>query len=259
MCMAGRRRFKRYPGCLAAAVLCSVIIPGCSYAQTAEADRLKSEVKNVSPADPNADPTEDAPGGKRIFGIIPNFRSSPSLKNYKPLTARQKFNIASLDSFDRGTIALAAAFAGEGQLTNADKTFSQGVKGYAHYFVTSYADFVIGDYMTEAIFPTILHQDPRYFRRGKGSGVGRLGYAVAQIFWTHNDSGTTSFNYSEVLGNSAAVAISQTYYPENRSVSNGISKLGTQLAVDMASNVLKEFWPDIERSFKGRKHHDDSH
>jgi hypothetical protein len=190
---------------------------------------------------------------KRIFGIIPNFRTSPSLRNYEPLRPAEKFTIAAQDSFDRGTVALAALFAGQAQLTSATPSFGQGVAGYARYLGTSYADFVIGDYMTEAIYPTLLHQDPRYFRRGRGTGWARLGYAMGQIFWTHKDSGGTQFNYSEVIGNSTAVAISNAYYPDNRTVSNAISKLGIQLGVDTTSNVLKEFWPDFERKF-ARKH-----
>jgi hypothetical protein len=43
------------------------------------------------------------------------------------------------------------------------------------------------------------------------------------------------------------------YYPENRDVTDGVSKLGSQLGVDMASNILKDFWPDLERRFS-RKH-----
>jgi len=189
---------------------------------------------------------EDHPP-KRILWVIPNFRTSPTLEEYKPLTPKEKFRIASLDSFDRGTVALAAAFAGEGQLNNSTRAFGQGVAGYARYFGTSYADFVIGDYMTEAIYPMLLHQDPRYFRRGVGSGWSRLGYAVGQIFWTHKDSGGTQFNFSEVAGNSTAVAISMAYYPDGRTAANAVQGLGTQLAVDTASNILKEFWPDLER------------
>jgi hypothetical protein len=190
---------------------------------------------------------------KRIFGIVPNYRTSPSLKDYEPLRPSEKFKIAAQDGFDRGTVALAALFAGQSQLTNQTPSFGQGVAGYARYFGTSYADFVIGDYLTEAIYPTFLHQDPRYFRRGVGSGWSRLGYAMGQIFWTHTDSGGTQFNYSEVIGNSTAVAISNAYYPDNRTVSDGVSKLGLQLGVDMASNILKEFWPDFTRKFS-RKH-----
>src|SRR5579864_575827 len=178
---------------------------------------------------------------KRIFGIIPNYRTSPSLQNYEPLTSRQKFKIASEDSFDRGTVALAALFGGFGQLTNSNQSFGHGAAGYGRYFGTAYGDFVIGDFMTEAVFPTILHKDPRYFRRGTGSGWSRLGYAMAQIFWTHRDSGGTQFNYSEIVGNSTAVAISSSYYPEERDVGSAVSKLGSQIGIDMAANILKEF------------------
>ena len=165
------------------------------------------------------------PEAKRIFWIIPNFRTSPSLPEYKPLTRREKFRTATLDSFDRGTVALGVLFAGEAQLMDSNPSFGQGVRGYARYFGTSYADYVIGDYMTEAIFPALLHQDPRYFRHGTGSGLSRLGYAAGQIFWTHNDSGRGQFNFSEIAGNSTAVAISMAYYPENRDVTDGVSRL----------------------------------
>jgi hypothetical protein len=79
---------------------------------------------------------------------------------------------------------------------------------------------------------------------------------MGQIFWTHTDSGGTQFNYSEVVGNSAAVAISNAYYVDNRTAADGVSKLGVQLGVDMASNILKEFWPDLERKL-ARKHQRD--
>lgn len=194
-----------------------------------------------------------APEHKRILWILPNYKTYPALKDYQPITARTKFQIATEDSFDRGTVALAAAFAGQGQLTNATPAFGQGVAGYARYFGTAYADFVIGDYLTEAIYPVVLHQDPRYFRRGTGTGLSRLGYSMGQIFWTHSDSGRMQFNFSEVAGNATAVAISNAYYPDNRSAGTAVGKLGIQLGVDMTSNILKEFWPDLSRKFS-RKH-----
>lgn len=206
---------------------------------------LSSAQTTPTPSTPNATQPED----KRIFWIIPNYRTSPSLNPYVPLTAREKFKVAAEDSFDRGTMALAVLFGAESQLTNSTPAFGQGVQGYARYLGTSYADFVIGDMMTEGIYPVMLHQDPRYFRRGTGSVWLRLGSAAGQIFWTRTDSGRTQFNYSEIIGNSTAVAISNAYYPDNRTTTNAISKLGVQLGVDMAANILKEFWPDINRKF----------
>ncbi len=201
---------------------------------------------SVSTQPPPLQPPSES---KRILGIFPNNRTWPSLTDYKPLTAKQKFQIAREDSFDRGTLILAGLFAGDSQLTNANRSFGQGMQGYAKYFGASYADLLIGNYMSEAIYPALLHQDPRYFRRGVGSTWSRLGYSIGQIFWTHTDSDRSQFNYSEMLGNSTAVAISNVYDQDNRSVANSSSKLGLQLGVDMASNVLKEFWPDVIRKF----------
>jgi hypothetical protein len=189
------------------------------------------------------------PEHKRILGILPNYKTYPTLKDYKPITAREKFHIGTQDSFDRGTVALALAFAGEGQLTKAQPSFGQGVAGYARYAATGYADLVIGDYMTESIYPILLHQDPRYFRLGTGSGWSRLRHALGQLVWTRSDSGHMHFNYSEILGNSTAVAISNAYYPDNRTAGNAIGKLGLQVGLDAAGNVLKEFWPDVSRKF----------
>jgi len=200
------------------------------------ADRTAAEAPKPAP-----------PEDKRLFGIVPNYRTSPSLKPYRPLSAGQKFKLATEDSFDRGTFLLAAAFAGESQLTNANPSFGQGVKGYAHYFVSSYADWAVGDYMTEAVFPVMLHQDPRYFRKGSGGSFSRLTYAISQIFWTHTDSGGHMFNFSEIGGNAAAAAISQAYYPDNRGAGAAASKLAIQIGVDMASNVVKEFYPEVRR------------
>jgi hypothetical protein len=204
---------------------------------------------NSLPADTN--PPDAAP--KRIFGIIPNYRTAPSLANYHPLTAMEKFEIAYADSSDRGAFVMAAAFAGDGQLTKAIPSFGQGVAGYSRYLGAAYGDLAIGNFMTEAIYPSLLHQDPRYFRHGAGSGLSRLFYAVGQIFWTHTDRGESQFNFSEVLGNSTAVAISNAYVPDHRTAANAVSKLGIQLGLDTAGNVMKEFWPDLRRKFSRKQ------
>jgi len=187
---------------------------------------------------------------KRILGIVPNYRTSPTLDNFTPLTAGQKFKEASEDAFDRGTFTLAGIFGGVSQLTNSNRSFGQGLAGYGRYVGTAYGDLFIGNYMSEAVFPILLHQDPRYFRRGSGTAWSRIGYAVTQTFLTHDDSGRIQFNYSEIAGNSAAVAISNAYYPDNRTASNGATNLGLQLGVDMVGNILTEFWPDLQRKFR---------
>jgi hypothetical protein len=204
--------------------------------------------QSSSPETPatNVAPTES----KRLLGIVPNYRSSQTLQDYQPLSPGDKFKIASEDAFDRGTVILGGIFGAEAQATNANRSFGQGAAGFGRYFGAAYGDLVIGDYMTEGVFPVLLHQDPRYFRKGQGSRWSRLRYAAGQIFFTHTDSGRAQFNYSEIVGNSAAVAISNAYYANNRTAGDAADKLGVQIGVDMASNILKEFWPDLQRKLR---------
>jgi hypothetical protein len=198
-----------------------------------------------------AQPQEPMP--KRIFGIIPNYRSHPNLKESKPLTSGGKFKIAARDSFDPGTFLLTGILAGIDQLSNSTPSYGQGMAGYGRYYGSTYGDFMIGNFMTEGVYPSLLRQDPRYFRRGTGSVWSRLGYAMGQIFVTHGDNRKTQFNLSEVGGNATAVALSNTYNPSNRTAADAAGKLGIQLGVDMAGNILKEFAPDLYRKLGSKK------
>lgn len=201
-------------------------------------------------------PLQPAPPDKRVLGVLPNYRTANESAVYTPITSKQKFTIASKDSFDYPLVALAGVIAGWGQFTNANPSFGQGAAGYFRRLGTSYADQATGNMMTEAIFPSLLHEDPRYFRRGYGSKWSRTLYAASRVLVTRTDAGNWRFNYSEVLGNATAVAISNSYYPDLRTAGSNVEKLGQQIGIDAISQVLKEFWPDVKRKFF--QHHRDS-
>ena len=207
----------------------------------------------VIPAPAPATVQEQLP--RRLFGVIPNYRSHPSFREAKPLTAKEKFRLAARDSFDPGTFLLAGAIAGIRQARDSSPSYGQGMAGYGRYYGGAFGDLVIGDMMTTAVFPSLLHQDPRYFSQGTGSTWSRLQYAVGQIFVTHGDNRKTQFNYSEIFGNATAVAISNAYDPDNRTAADAAEGLGFQLGLDMAGNIMKEFVPDVYRRFSHKPHH----
>jgi hypothetical protein len=99
----------------------------------------------------------------------------------------------------------------------------------------------------------VLHQDPRYFRKADGGALSRVGHAMAQSFVTYSDSGSRVFNTSVVAGNAAAVAISNAYYADNRTAGIAVKNWGVYIGYDMATNIFKEFWPDIVRKLQRRK------
>jgi hypothetical protein len=184
---------------------------------------------------------------KRILWIFTNHRTAEESANVQKLTPRGKFSIAWHDTTDQAIFLQSALLAGIGQATNGNPSFGQGAEGYAKRFGASYCDFAVQNLMTEGLFPTLLHQDPRYFRRRDGSGRSRLGYAISRLFVTRTDSGKHQFNYSEVFGGATSLAISNAYHPDGRTASDNVQRYTVQLGFDAASNVLKEFWPDLKR------------
>src|SRR5258708_18655203 len=132
----------------------------------------------------------------RILGVLPNYGTSNPLAVYQPLTARQKFTIAIKDSFDWPNYVVSGMFAALYQLDNQNPSFGQGVKGYAHRYWTSYVDQSMGNLMTEAVMPALLHEDPRYFRKVSGSVWSRTGYALTRVLVAGTDSGGRRFHFS---------------------------------------------------------------
>lgn len=225
-------------------------------ATTATDPSIESAAAIPAPEPAEESDTRNAPVGKRIFGVLPNYRTANSSAAFMPLTVKQKFYIGYKDSVDYPVFPLAGAFAGLAQLTDQHAAFGQGMVGYAHRFGTALADQDIGNFMTESIMPSLFHTDPRYFRLGYGRKWHRLGYAATRIFVAPTDSGHQTFNFGEVIGNAAAAGIANVYYPGERGLYDNAQRFYTQLATDSFSQVLKEFWPDIKRWYvrKYRQH-----
>ena len=137
------------------------------------------------------------------------------------------------------------------QAENAEPGFGRGAAGYGKRYAAAFADGTIEGFMTGAILPSVLRQDPRYYQLGKGSFWRRTGYAVSYIFITRADSGRIQFNASEIVGSALAAGISTySYHPTSeRTVRNTVSVWGTQVGYDTIAIVFNEFWPDIRRHF----------
>jgi len=212
--------------------------------------------ESIAPQTPPAEPPQAPQIDKRIFGVLPNYRTADGSAPFAPITTKRKFYIASKDSFDYPVYLLSGAFAALYQWEDQDPSFGQGLKGYGKRIAASYGDQAIGNLMTEAIFPSLLHEDPRYFRMGADGGRTwrRTRYAITRVFVVRTDKGAWDFNYSEWLGNGATVALSNLYYPaDTRNVTDNVQKLGLQIGTDAISQVLKEFWPDWKRKLSKKK------
>lgn len=190
---------------------------------------------------------------KRAYGVLPNYRTAETEGPYSPITVKQKFTIARKDTLDAPSYIMAGFFSGISQLDNSNPSFGQGMKGYMRRYASSIADQDIGNFMTEAILPSLLHQDPRYFRKGHGSVMGRIAYAASRSVLARSDKGNWTFNTSEFLGNGIVASIGNAYYPDAVGFNPTMQRMFTQIGTDSISQVLKEFWPDVKRKLQSRK------
>jgi len=224
------------------------------------APKPKPSASPTAQAPQDSDKTLDAQIGKtkleketgtvndRIFEVMPNYGTVETAKSLPPLTSGQKYHLATASVFDYFTFPFNGVLAAIDQASNSPKSWGQGWGAYGKRYGASFADNGIGTYMTVAVFPSLLHEDPRYFQMAKGTFSHRAVHAVSRLFVVRTDSGDTRFNYSELVGNATAAAFSNVYHaPEDRTVGRNVQTLGFLFMWDGVSNELKEFWPDIRR------------
>jgi hypothetical protein len=219
--------------------------PASQPAQSSGNDRDKNQDAQIGKSNLEK---ETGTVNDRIFAVMPNYGTVETAKSLPALTSGQKFHLATASIFDYFTFPFNGALAAIDQANNSPKSWGQGWDAYGKRYGASFADNGIGTFMTVAVFPSVLHEDPRYFQMGKGTFSRRAFHAVSRLFVVRTDSGDTRFNYSELVGNATAAAFSNVYHaPEDRTPGRNIQSLGFLFMWDGVSNELKEFWPDIRR------------
>jgi hypothetical protein len=226
-------------------------------AATPSQDQAQDSDKDGSDQKANANP-QSGTSSDRLFYTLPNFLTVQNVGQLPPLTVGQKFKVVARGSFDYVEYVWYAALAGISQAENSEAGYGQGASGYAKRYGAAFADGTIENFMTAAVLPSLLRQDPRFYQSGRGNFWHRTGYAISRIFVTFTDSGHEQFNYSEIVGSALAAGISTySYHPENeRNLGNTASVWGTQIGYDTMTLVVKEFWPDIRRKIHKMREHE---
>jgi hypothetical protein len=178
---------------------------------------------------------------QRLIGIIPNFYTS-YIYDAAPLTWKQKFSLAARGTFDPVSMIGVGFAAGLEQANNSYPGYGQGAAGYSKRFAAKFVDGRTSDFLTHAVFPSLFHQDPRYYYQGSGSFKSRFVHAVGSAFVTRSDSGLSVPNYSFLLGDMCSAALSNLYYPPaNRGVSLVFNRAAVGLAGRVGGNLIREF------------------
>jgi hypothetical protein len=219
---------------------------------------------------PNTSGKVEGTSNDRLFYTLPNFLTLQGKGQLPPMSAKDKFKVVALGTFDYVEYPWWGVLAAISQADNSEPAFGQGWAAYAKRYGVTAGDSMVENFMVGAVFPSALHQDPRYYQSGQGGFFRRTGYSVGRIFVTRSDSGRKQFNYSEIFGAATAAAISTySYHPtstyvstptnphkfvgSDKTLSNTIDTWGTQLTLDTITLVVKEFWPDIHRKISHKQ------
>ena len=184
---------------------------------------------------------------KRIFWIIPNFMTANDQpENKGPLTPRQKFNIAWHQFFDMSAHFGNLIQASISQAANGLPHYGQGWAAFGERYAAQEGDQFTGSMLIYGVLPTVLHQDPRYFRRGRGSVWSRVAYAASRVVIARTDAGKPTFNASSVFGQFGQASISMLYYPQqDRKIEGVVQGWAINQGYNIGWNQLKEFTPDL--------------
>jgi hypothetical protein len=191
---------------------------------------------------------------KRIFWIIPNFMTANDQpQNRGPLTTKQKYAIAWHQFADPSAHFGNLLQAAISQAADGIPNYGQGWGAFGERFLAQEGDQFTGSFLIYGVIPQLLHQDPRYFRKGVGSPLSRIGYAASRAIIARRDDGRTTFNAAQVFGQLGQAGISLTYYPkQDRDIGGLFLGWAVNQTYNIGWNQLKEFSPDLGAYLKRR-------
>ena len=177
---------------------------------------------------------------QRMLRFIPNmyvvYEPHP-----EPLTTKMKFHMAYKDLSSPVFFARVAAWAAVQQANNTPH-YGQGAEGYGKRLGAGFADATTENLFGNAILPSLLHQDPRYFYQGTGTNWSRARHAMFAPLICKGDNGKSQPNYSTWGGALISSAISTAYYPgANRGAGHVFSTFGVGMALHVGSSLAQEF------------------
>ncbi|MGA7239947.1 MAG: hypothetical protein WBY44_29975 [Bryobacteraceae bacterium] len=188
--------------------------------------------------------------------VIPDYQTvEDSSKPVAPMTSAEKWHLAWRESIDPFNIATAAVTAAFSQRGNQTPKYGEGWPNYGRRFGAAIGDFGTQNFFSAGVFANLLHQDPRYFRKGPTAHiVPRILYAATRLVVCRADSGHSVLNTANLFGMSLGIAASNVYYPSaSRRGTVMAGRVQTSLFGGVTGNLMSEFWPDIQRRFFQKK------
>jgi len=191
-----------------------------------------------------------------VLGFIPNYLVT-YYHHTAPLTAKQKFQLTFKTVFNPFTLGLTTAFVGGEQAAGMYSGYGTEEKSFSKRFGAAYTTLGVGAFLSDALLPSILHQDPRFYYKANGSVGSRFLYAITRSFICKGDNGHWQPDFSAVLGHFAAGGIANLYLPQQNRTGWGTTLENGMIGIgfDAFANILQEFvLPKVTPALSHRIH-----
>jgi hypothetical protein len=180
-------------------------------------------------------------------------KAYPSADTWRPLTTREKFEIFLTHTYSPRTFAAAGVDALKDTMRNDNPEYEPGFAGLGQRYGVNLGVSETEVFFERFLVPSVLKQDPRYFRNPALPFASRALYSVSRVFITRADNGHETFNASRIVGGAASQALSDLYVPgRSQGLHPILDRVSFDLMRDAGFNLIHEFWPDLRRKFLHR-------
>lgn len=181
-------------------------------------------------------------------------KAYPSVKEWRPLTDREKFQVFLHSTYAPRTFANAAVdVVADRAKGRNNPEYETGVRGWGQHYGIDLATTETDVFFQKFLFPVLLKQDPRYFRNPDLPFVKRALYSMSRVVISRTDSGGETFNSSSFLAAASSRLLSDLYVPgRQQGMHPLLGCVSFNLLRDAGMNLAHEFWPDLRRKFLHR-------
>lgn len=165
----------------------------------------------------------------------------------RPLSSGDKFHIAARDTFHWESFASLFLAAGYSHLVNGQPNYGTDRGAFGQRLGATAIREGTQNFLAEGLFPSIFHEDPRYYELGSQHGFVQRGlYAITRPLVTRNDAGHNTLNRSLLAGYAGAAALTPLYYPSsNRNGMDVFETYASSIGGAALGDLFNEFAPQL--------------
>jgi hypothetical protein len=188
---------------------------------------------------------QDATPGLPVAAVSPRV----SLPAYTPLDLKHKYLYSLNETMGPARWVGFTIHAAVDQAEKSPGAWGYGADSFGMRVASHFGKSLLRENIAFGV-RALDHEDPRYFRLGKGASWTRAKYALSRTFVARNDSGAWMPAYSRFVTTFATPMLIQSWQPEGFSAARGFRGGSIGIGVGFGSNLWQEFWPDMRKRSK---------